>query len=59
MKRNDTVAEGIETAEQLRRLRVEGCSEAQGFLFAAAKPPDEATQHCFRGRASALRLVSA
>jgi diguanylate cyclase (GGDEF)-like protein len=28
-----TVAEGVETGEQLRRLRMEGCAEVQGFLF--------------------------
>jgi diguanylate cyclase (GGDEF)-like protein len=33
-----TTAEGVETEEQLRRLRSEGCSEVQGFLFSAARP---------------------
>jgi diguanylate cyclase (GGDEF)-like protein len=28
-----TVAEGVETQEQLERLRMEGCVEVQGFLF--------------------------
>jgi len=33
-----TTAEGVETAEQLDRLRAEGCTEVQGFLFSAAIP---------------------
>jgi EAL domain-containing protein (putative c-di-GMP-specific phosphodiesterase class I) len=33
-----TVAEGVETDEQLSRLRMEGCAEAQGFLFSPPVP---------------------
>ncbi|HMC42993.1 MAG TPA: EAL domain-containing protein, partial [Acidimicrobiales bacterium] len=33
-----TVAEGVETAAQLERLRALGCSGAQGFYFARAVP---------------------
>ncbi len=33
-----SVAEGVETEEQLDRLRSEGCVEAQGFLFSRAVP---------------------
>ncbi len=36
-----TTAEGIETREQLERVRAEGCTEAQGFLFSAALPAGE------------------
>jgi EAL domain-containing protein (putative c-di-GMP-specific phosphodiesterase class I) len=28
-----TVAEGVETSQQLERLKSEGCTEAQGYLF--------------------------
>jgi EAL domain-containing protein (putative c-di-GMP-specific phosphodiesterase class I) len=35
------VAEGIETAAQLARIRGLGCDEAQGLLFAPALPADE------------------
>ena len=37
-----TVAEGVETAEQLKCLKAEGCTKVQGFLFGAAKPATEA-----------------
>ncbi len=33
-----TVAEGIETPDQLQRLRGMGCEVGQGYLFGAAKP---------------------
>jgi EAL domain-containing protein (putative c-di-GMP-specific phosphodiesterase class I) len=33
-----TIAEGVETADQLRTLRAEGCTLAQGFLFSEAVP---------------------
>jgi diguanylate cyclase (GGDEF)-like protein len=36
-----TTAEGVETLDQLRQIRAEGCTEAQGYLFSAAKPASE------------------
>ncbi|MGP9811356.1 putative bifunctional diguanylate cyclase/phosphodiesterase [Rhodopseudomonas sp. NSM] len=36
-----TLAEGVETVEQLRALRAEGCHEVQGFLFSPARPAAE------------------
>ncbi|HEX7882777.1 MAG TPA: EAL domain-containing protein [Afipia sp.] len=36
-----TTAEGVETVDQLNRLRAEGCTEVQGFLFSAARPASE------------------
>jgi EAL domain-containing protein (putative c-di-GMP-specific phosphodiesterase class I) len=37
----DTVAEGVETAEQAAALRALGCRSAQGFLYAPAVPETE------------------
>jgi predicted signal transduction protein with EAL and GGDEF domain len=36
-----TTAEGVETLEQLSRLRAEGCNEVQGFLFSEPKPVED------------------
>jgi EAL domain-containing protein (putative c-di-GMP-specific phosphodiesterase class I) len=33
-----TTAEGVETREQFERLKHEGCTEVQGFLFGAPRP---------------------
>ncbi len=39
-----TIAEGVETREQLEILRNEGCDQAQGFLFSEAVPAEEAAK---------------
>ncbi len=38
----DTIAEGIETEDQLQLLRKLGCDYGQGYLFSPAIPKDEA-----------------
>jgi diguanylate cyclase (GGDEF)-like protein len=40
-RRMTTTAEGVETVEQQEILRELGCSEMQGYLFSAPKPPEE------------------
>jgi EAL domain-containing protein (putative c-di-GMP-specific phosphodiesterase class I) len=36
-----TIAEGVETADQLQRLRAQGCNEVQGYYFSAPRPARE------------------
>lgn len=50
-----TIAEGIETAEQLDRLRMIGCKEAQGYLFSKPVPVEQA----LRANNQALELRDA
>jgi diguanylate cyclase (GGDEF)-like protein len=33
-----TTAEGVETAEQFKQLKLEGCTEVQGYLFSPPRP---------------------
>jgi len=34
-------AEGVETAEQFKQLKLEGCTEVQGYLFSPPRPAAE------------------
>jgi diguanylate cyclase (GGDEF)-like protein/PAS domain S-box-containing protein len=36
-----TTAEGVETVDQLARVRAEGCTEVQGYLFSPPRPASE------------------
>ena len=44
-----TLAEGIETAEELAFLRERGCMLGQGFLFSQPVPPEEIIAYAFGG----------
>ena len=41
-----TIAEGVETAEQLAALEEMGCDQAQGFLFSPALPVEQFERRC-------------
>ena len=49
-----TTAEGVENAEQLALLRLEGCTQAQGYLFSTPRPADEVERLLSGSRASAV-----
>jgi EAL domain-containing protein (putative c-di-GMP-specific phosphodiesterase class I) len=36
-----TVAEGVETEEQMRRIQAEGCTDVQGYLISRPVPLDD------------------
>ncbi|WP_211314150.1 putative bifunctional diguanylate cyclase/phosphodiesterase [Humitalea rosea] len=40
----DVLAEGVETAEQLRILKLEGCDELQGYLFSRPQPVQDVAE---------------
>jgi EAL domain-containing protein (putative c-di-GMP-specific phosphodiesterase class I) len=50
-----TVAEGVETSDQVRTLRTLGCDFAQGFFF--SKPVPAAELPAVIARVSAWRLI--
>jgi EAL domain-containing protein (putative c-di-GMP-specific phosphodiesterase class I) len=52
-----TTAEGVETQPQLDLLRSLGCTQMQGYLFSAARPPGE-IRELFGSRESADRIVA-
>jgi diguanylate cyclase (GGDEF)-like protein len=43
-----TLAEGVETEQQMQQLRAANCSEAQGYLFSPARPASEVPSMCRR-----------
>jgi EAL domain-containing protein (putative c-di-GMP-specific phosphodiesterase class I) len=47
-----TTAEGVETKEQVDRVRQEGCTEMQGYYFSPPRPVEEIRELLARGRAA-------
>jgi EAL domain-containing protein (putative c-di-GMP-specific phosphodiesterase class I) len=45
-----TTAEGVETSEQLALLRLEGCTEVQGYLFSPPRPAEDVESMLSTGR---------
>ena len=54
-----TLAEGIETPEELAFLRQRGCELGQGFLFSRPVPPEEIIAYAFGGIPGVSALRSA
>jgi EAL domain-containing protein (putative c-di-GMP-specific phosphodiesterase class I) len=54
-----TLAEGIETAEELAFLRERGCRLGQGFYFSKPVPPEEIIAYAFGGIPTAVALRGA
>ncbi len=51
-----TLAEGIETEEELAFLRERGCKLGQGFYFSKPVPPEEIIAYVFGGIPTAVAL---
>src|SRR5436309_7864948 len=54
-----TVAEGVETQQVWRRLRLLGCDWAQGFLIGRPAPAEETVRYLEPGDAGPLRQLAA
>ncbi|MGE5512186.1 MAG: EAL domain-containing protein [Bacteroidota bacterium] len=54
-----TTAEGVETVEQFERVRAEGCSEMQGYLFSKPKSLEELRKFFVLRAQAARRAIEA
>ena len=48
-----TVAEGVETHDQMQRIRAEGCTDVQGYLISKPVPADDIVKLLARDRRAA------
>jgi diguanylate cyclase (GGDEF)-like protein len=53
-----TVAEGVETPEQLERVHALGCTTAQGYLLGRPLPAAEATELLYANSLRALNVIN-
>lgn len=53
----DTTAEGVETRDQLVYLRIEGCSEIQGFYYSKPQPGEAIAKLLSNGSAGAEMIA--
>jgi EAL domain-containing protein (putative c-di-GMP-specific phosphodiesterase class I) len=49
-----TTAEGVETQEQVDKVRAEGCTEMQGYFFSPPRPIEEIERLFLRSREQAV-----
>jgi diguanylate cyclase (GGDEF)-like protein len=50
----ETTAEGVETKDQLDTIKLQGCTEMQGFFFSHARPAHE-IEHLLRSKLQGMR----
>jgi diguanylate cyclase (GGDEF)-like protein len=51
------IAEGVETPQQLERLRAEGCTEAQGYLFSPPAPAADLSAWLANAKSTSLKEI--
>jgi diguanylate cyclase (GGDEF)-like protein/PAS domain S-box-containing protein len=52
-----TTAEGVETDEQLKLVRAEGCTEVQGYLFSRPRPASEILNFIAKSSSAAAKVA--
>jgi EAL domain-containing protein (putative c-di-GMP-specific phosphodiesterase class I) len=52
-----TTAEGVETDEQLKLVRAEGCTEVQGYFFSRPRPASEIVNFIAKSSLAAAKVA--